>query len=96
MAIPEHEFQVLNNLGGIAYWGGRWDEAVDLGCRAAICAERAGRPADAGWTDGNLGEALSDQGHLDDAEAHFRRALRVFRATGDRRTGHIPTQCSLG
>jgi class 3 adenylate cyclase/tetratricopeptide (TPR) repeat protein len=26
----EHEFQVLNNLGGIAYWGGRWDEAVDL------------------------------------------------------------------
>ena len=27
---PEHEFQVLNNLGGIAYLGGRWDEAVDL------------------------------------------------------------------
>ena len=23
---PEHEFQVLNNLGGIAYWGDRWDE----------------------------------------------------------------------
>ena len=27
---------------------------------------------------------LSDQGHLDDAEAHFRRALRVLSATGDR------------
>ncbi len=32
----------------------------------------------------NIGEILSDQGHLDDAEAHFRRARRVLSATGDR------------
>ena len=81
---PEHEFQVLNNLGGIAYWGGRWGDAVDLYRRAAVCAERAGRPADASWTDGNLGEILSDQGHLDAADAHLQRARRVSSATGDR------------
>jgi class 3 adenylate cyclase/tetratricopeptide (TPR) repeat protein len=80
---PEHEFQVLNNLGGFAYWGNRWDEAVDLYRRAAACAERAGRASDAAFTDGNVGEILSDQGHLDDADAHLQRARRVFRATGD-------------
>ena len=80
---PEHEFQVLNNLGGFAYYDGRWDEAVDLYRRAATCAERAGRPADAAFTDGNIGEILSDQGHLDDAEAHLQHARRVFSATGD-------------
>lgn len=81
---PEHEFQVLNNLGGFAYYEGRWDEAVALYRRAALSAERAARPADAAFTDGNLGEVLSDQGHFDDAEAHFRRALQVLSATGDR------------
>ena len=79
----EHEGRVLNNLGGLAYWGGRWDEAVELYQRAAACAQRAGRPADAAFTDGNIGEILSDQGHLDDAEEHLQSARRVFRATGD-------------
>ena len=81
---PEHEFQVLNNLGAFAYWGDRWDEATEFYRRAAVCAESAGRPADAAYTDGNIGEILSDQGHLDDAEEHFQRARRVFSATGDR------------
>jgi tetratricopeptide (TPR) repeat protein len=81
---PEHEFLVLNNLGGIAYWGERWDEAVGLYRRAAECAERAGRPADAAMTDSNIGEIVFDQGHVDDAEAHFQRARRVLSATGDR------------
>ena len=80
---PEHEFQVLNNLGGFAYWGDRWDEAVELYHRAGVCEQRAGRPADAAFTDGNVGEILSDQGHLDDAEEHLQRARRVFSATGD-------------
>ena len=82
---PEHEFLVLNNLGGIAYWDGRWDDAVALYRRAATCAERAGRPADRAFTDGNIGEILSDQGHLDEAEAQLQRARRVLSATGDRR-----------
>ncbi len=80
----EHEGRVLNNLGGIAYWGGRWDEAVELYRRAASCAESAGRPADAAFTDCNVGEILSDQGHLDDAETHLQRARRVWNGTGER------------
>lgn len=81
---PKHEFLVLNNLGGFAYWGDRWDEAVEFYARAASCAERAGRPADGAMSDENLGEILSDQGHLDEAEAHLQRARRVLQATGDR------------
>jgi class 3 adenylate cyclase/tetratricopeptide (TPR) repeat protein len=80
---PEYEFQVLNNLGAFAYWGDRWDEAVEFYRRAAACAERAGRPADGAWTDSNIGEILFDQGHLDEAEAHFERARRVLSATRD-------------
>jgi tetratricopeptide (TPR) repeat protein len=80
---PEHEFLVLNNLGGIAYWGGRWDEAVALYRRAAVCAERAGRPAQVAFVDCNVGEILSDQGHLDEAEFQLHRARRVWSGTGE-------------
>ena len=79
---------MLNNLGGFAYWDGRWDEAVELYRRAGECAERAGRPADAAFTDCNVGEILSDQGHLDEAEAHLRARApgveRHGRAAGGR------------
>jgi tetratricopeptide (TPR) repeat protein len=77
----EHEFLVLNNLGGFAYWDGQWDDAIALYRRAGACAERAGRPADAAYTDGNLGEILSDQGRLEEAEVHLQRARRVFSGT---------------
>jgi class 3 adenylate cyclase/tetratricopeptide (TPR) repeat protein len=81
---PEHEFLVLNNLGGFAYFEGRWDDAIALYRRASECAERAGRPADGAYTDCNLGEILSDQGHLDEAEARLQRARRVWSGTGER------------
>jgi class 3 adenylate cyclase/tetratricopeptide (TPR) repeat protein len=81
---PEHEFRVLNNLGGLAYWDDRWDDAVELYRRASTCAERAGRPADGAFTDCNVGEILSDQGHLEEAEAHLQRARRVWSGTGER------------
>ena len=81
---PEHEFRVLNNLGAIAYWDNRWDEAVALYLRAGGCAERAGRPADSAFIDCNVGEIMSDQGHLDDAEVHLQRAGRVWSGTGER------------
>ncbi len=81
---PEHEFLVLNNLGGIAYWDDRWDEAVNLYSRAAECAERAGRPAQRAFTDCNVGEILSDQGDLDGAEVQLLQARRVWSATGER------------
>ncbi len=80
----EHEFDVLNNLGMFAYFNGRWDDAIDLYRRAGACGDRAGRPADAARVDCNVGEILSDQGHLDEAEAHLKRVRRVWSATGER------------
>jgi tetratricopeptide (TPR) repeat protein len=81
---PEHECMVLNNLGGFAYFDGLWDNAIELYRRASACARRAGRPADGAYTDCNVGEILSDQGHLDEAEAHLHRAHRVWSGTGER------------
>jgi class 3 adenylate cyclase/tetratricopeptide (TPR) repeat protein len=81
---PEHEAHVLNNLGGIAYWQGRWDDAVELYRRAGVCGERAGKPGDVAYTDCNIGEILSDQGRLDDATIPLERARRTWTATGDR------------
>jgi class 3 adenylate cyclase/tetratricopeptide (TPR) repeat protein len=80
---PEHEFDVLNNLGMFAYFDGRWDDAVELYRRAGACGERAGRPADAARVDCNVGEILSDQGHLDEAETHLTRVRQVWSATGE-------------
>ncbi|HUA05762.1 MAG TPA: adenylate/guanylate cyclase domain-containing protein [Solirubrobacteraceae bacterium] len=80
----EHEFDVLNNLGMFAYFNGRWDDAIELYRRAGACSERAGRPADAARVDCNVGEILSDQGHLDEAEVHLKRVRRVWSATGER------------
>jgi tetratricopeptide (TPR) repeat protein len=81
---PEQEGRVLNNLGAFAYWRGRWSEAIDLYERAGTCSERAGHAADLAFTDANIGEILSDQGHLDAAADRLRRAHRVWNATGDR------------
>ncbi len=47
-------------------------------------SERAGNPGDVACTDCNVGEILSDQGHLDEAAAHLQRARRVWSATGER------------
>ena len=81
---PEHESAVLNSLGLFAYFDGRWDEAIALYERAGECSDRADRPADRALSDCNVGEILSDQGRLDEAEGHLQRARRVWNATGER------------
>lgn len=91
---PEHEHIVLNNLGGLAYLDGRWDDAIALYRRAGVCGERAGMAALVAFIDCNIGEILSDQGHLDDAQAHLVRARRVWGAMGDRYSAY--TELLLG
>jgi tetratricopeptide (TPR) repeat protein len=81
---PQHEAMVLINLGARAYWQGRWQEAVDLYVQGGQCSERAGNAADVAFSEGNVGEILSDQGHLDDAAGRLRRAYRLSKSTGDR------------
>jgi tetratricopeptide (TPR) repeat protein len=79
----ENEALALNNLGVFAYWDGRWDDAVALYRRSGESCRRAGRPADAAYTDCNVGEILSDQGKLDEAEARLLDARRVWSVTGE-------------
>ena len=81
---PDHEGIVLNNLGGFAYWGGRWSEAIDLYRQAGACRQRAGNDGDAAQTYANIGEILSDQGRLEEAERQLLRAERVWTSTGHR------------
>ena len=80
---PEHEAMALNNLGMFAYWEGRWEDAIALYRQAGACGERAGRAADVAFRDCNVGEILSDQGHLDQAEEHLQAARRVWSGTGE-------------
>ena len=75
---------VLNNLGGFAYFDGRWDEAVELYERARVLRERTGNAVDAAVGLYNIGEVLIDQGHYDKAHECMIVADRVWRASDDR------------
>jgi tetratricopeptide (TPR) repeat protein len=80
----EDEATVLNNLGMFAYFAGRWDDAVAFYRGAAASSDRAGRPSDVAYTDCNIGEILSDQGHFEAARKHLERARQLWTATGER------------
>jgi class 3 adenylate cyclase/tetratricopeptide (TPR) repeat protein len=80
----ENQSAVLNNMGMFAYFRWEWDHAIEFYRRAASCAERAGRTEYLAYTDCNIGEILSDQGRLDEAERHLARSRRIWRATGNR------------
>jgi tetratricopeptide (TPR) repeat protein len=74
---------VLNNMGAYAYWGGRWDEAVDLYTRARAILERLGDVTAAAVAIDNIGEIRSDQGHYEDAQQLLIQALDVRERVGD-------------
>ncbi len=73
---------VMNNLGGYAYWRGEWDKAVELYERGREALARSGNTAMAALGDFNMGEVLSDQGRLPDAEECLTDAVRVWSAAG--------------
>jgi class 3 adenylate cyclase/tetratricopeptide (TPR) repeat protein len=70
----------LNHLGAMAYYDGRWDEAGTLWQRAESTRLRTGDAVNAAWSTNNIGEILSDQGHLESATERFREAMDVWRA----------------
>ena len=73
---------VLNNMGVFAHYQGRWDEALELYKRGGEAWAQAGdRWNGAGLATMNVGEVLADQGHVEEAEALLRDALRVVRAS---------------
>jgi tetratricopeptide (TPR) repeat protein len=71
---------VLNYYGAMAYWEGRWGEAVELYERGGERAKRAGDVVGPAIASMNVAEIRSDQGRLDQAEGPATEALRVFRA----------------
>jgi class 3 adenylate cyclase/tetratricopeptide (TPR) repeat protein len=79
----DRESAVLNNMGGFAYLAGRWDEAVTLYREGGDASRRAGDVNFGAFADCNVGEVLSDQGRLHEAEPLLRRALRVWGGTAD-------------
>jgi tetratricopeptide (TPR) repeat protein len=80
----DKEAVVLNNLGMFAYFRGEWDEAIALYRESAACAIKPGNASFPAFADTNIGEILSDQGRLEEAERHLGRARRVLGATGER------------
>jgi tetratricopeptide (TPR) repeat protein len=75
---------VLNNLGALAYWRGRWSEAAELYERAREAGEKSGDAVKAAYGTCNAAEIFADQGRLDEARTRFRAAMRVWKAAGDR------------
>jgi class 3 adenylate cyclase/tetratricopeptide (TPR) repeat protein len=73
---------VLNNLGIVRYYQGRWDDALEHWARSREAKERAGDVVNVAIQANNEGEILSDQGQLERARELFREALRVHRAAG--------------
>jgi class 3 adenylate cyclase/tetratricopeptide (TPR) repeat protein len=72
----------LRNLAGVAYFEGRWDDAVSLFRRGADVALRSGDIGGAAISDMNIGEIYANQGRLDEASAALRHARRTFQGLG--------------
>ncbi len=71
---------VANNLGQIAYYGGRWDEALELLERARDARLRTGDVVLAALATANCAEILLERGHYAEAEELLHHAHRVYRA----------------
>lgn len=74
---------VINNMGGFAYYMGDWSESIE---RISLSREmylRAGNDVQAAMAGANLGELLVSQGKLNEAEPVLQDALRVLRAAGN-------------
>lgn len=79
---PWLEARALNQLGIRAYFAGRWSEAVEFYSDSRRACDRAGDRWTAAVESANIAEVLSDQGHLEAAEAILQEALQTYRAAG--------------
>jgi tetratricopeptide (TPR) repeat protein len=72
-----------NNLGFLAYFAGRWGEALEYYEESRSGSERLGNVVDVGFVEANIGALLVNQLRLDEAETRLRHASRVLRASGE-------------
>jgi class 3 adenylate cyclase/tetratricopeptide (TPR) repeat protein len=75
---------VLNNMAGLAYWEGRWDECLERYGLAREAWTKTGDQVNAAVATAGTAEILLEQGRLDEAERASREALRVWQAAGHR------------
>lgn len=73
----------LNNLGLLAYYEGNWNDAADFYARSSEAFHKSGNDIAAAYGEVNMAEILSEQGHLDEADASFTEFLPVFKSAGD-------------
>ncbi len=71
---------ITNNLGGRAYFEGRWGDALDYYERAESAHRRSGNEAAAATTSANRAEVLVSQFRFEEAEPLLVSAIRVLRA----------------
>lgn len=71
---------VTNNLGGQAYFEGRWDAAVEFYSRAQDAFRRAGNEFEVASSLANIGEVRVSQGKFQEAEEVLTEAVRISRA----------------
>ena len=70
------------NLGVLAFYAGRWAEAVEWLTTSSRVAIEAGNDFGAAETDLTYADILIHQGRLEEAEDVLRKASRVLRASG--------------
>ena len=76
------EARARNALGMLAYFRGRWPEALQHYRSAEDAYVRSGQHWAAALSGCNIAEILADQGHIEAAEAELDRALPVLRGVG--------------
>jgi len=69
------------NLGVVAFYAGRWDEALSWYESSREVSVRTGNVVEAALADTNISELLVKRGRLDQAEPLLRRAIRTMRST---------------
>jgi tetratricopeptide (TPR) repeat protein len=73
---------ITGNLGAMAWFEGRWDDAKRLYEQSAESALRAGDVVPAALAQANLGELLVAQGRVDEASSVLNQSLATLRAVG--------------
>jgi len=75
---------VLNGLRFLAYFEGRWTEALDFYDRSRVLSATVGDPVMPSLQANNMAEIYCERGNFDEAEGILRDSLRVLRAAGRR------------
>ncbi|HEX2153262.1 MAG TPA: adenylate/guanylate cyclase domain-containing protein [Acidimicrobiia bacterium] len=84
LGLLDKAADVVNNMGGFAYYLGAWDESLSRYQQAREMYLKAGNDWSAAMVGANLGELLVSQRKLEEAEPLLEDAVRILRAANAR------------